>query len=564
MDRIKSTISAFRKVLETHEFMGPQEFPEDFAVKRFLKKFQRPNTSHQEDLASQCWERWIKNDEELPRILLPNPLWYKVRLQLRQLRSCNFREFAFPQGSEFFGTRGRNSLQSRLARSEWSVTRDAFEAFASIVYNHKALKRAFRRRFSGWFRKVFPNVRAKLFDAYLYRKFSKLGDGVPYRIFLWKFERIVTFVEGSRFATVPKNNDTRRPINIEPFGNMLVQRSIGIHLRNEIKRIFGIDLDTLQELHRTRVADTAVATLDLKDASDSISLELVRFCVPNHVFSQIDMARSPLTLGLDGNYHLTKKVSAMGNGYTFELMSLLLNAVCKQVDSGASVFGDDIIVRKDVAQEVIEALVGVGLKVNLDKSFLDGPFRESCGANYHDSHGYIESYDFEWPETIHDCAVLLNKVRMLSHHGTFAQLANRLQRCMPSAYCSGLEPRKPPRFDPTAPAPELDTYFRTRRVSKKSDFVMSKKVYDAVRDVATRLHYKEPPIFWIGFSYKPKLASKTVRHLFLPNHWAKYEMYLHGGRVTDDVITGQGTVSEVLFVRFGDAVFRLRDILRLK
>jgi hypothetical protein len=48
------------------------------------------------------------------------------------------------------------------------------------------------------------------------------------------------------------------------------------------------------------------------------------------------------------------------------------------------VYGDDIIVPTDFAVPVAEELEAFGLKVNFDKSFWTGKFRESCGGDYYD------------------------------------------------------------------------------------------------------------------------------------------------------------------------------------
>jgi hypothetical protein len=78
----------------------------------------------------------------------------------------------------------------------------------------------------------------------------------------------------------------------------------------------------------------------------------------------------------------------MGNGFTFELESLLFYAIAKTVrhfrrGSGIiSVYGDDIIVGSDYAEHLSWVLGYVGFSVNPSKSFIDGPFRESCGGHY--------------------------------------------------------------------------------------------------------------------------------------------------------------------------------------
>jgi hypothetical protein len=48
------------------------------------------------------------------------------------------------------------------------------------------------------------------------------------------------------------------------------------------------------------------------------------------------------------------------------------------------VYGDDIIVPVEYVQPVIQWLEAFGLRVNTDKSFWNGKFRESCGGDFFD------------------------------------------------------------------------------------------------------------------------------------------------------------------------------------
>jgi hypothetical protein len=74
----------------------------------------------------------------------------------------------------------------------------------------------------------------------------------------------------------------------------------------------------------------------------------------------------------------------MGNGFTFELESLIFFAIAScSCDAGiVSVYGDDIIVPSQYATDVMKNLEMCGFSLNWDKSFIDGPFRESCGGDY--------------------------------------------------------------------------------------------------------------------------------------------------------------------------------------
>lgn len=191
-------------------------------------------------------------------------------------------------------------------------------------------------------------------------------------------------VPGNRQTCVPKDAFTDRIIACEPTMNIYVQKGLGAVLRHRMKN-YGIDLDDQsinQRLARDGSVDGSLSTLDLSSASDSVSYELVKACLPPRWFAALDGSRSACTL-VDGTWRLNEKFSAMGCGFTFELESLLFHALC--VAAGASfvsVYGDDIIVDTQSTDEVVRALVYAGFIVNEDKSFASGPFRESCGKHY--------------------------------------------------------------------------------------------------------------------------------------------------------------------------------------
>jgi len=86
---------------------------------------------------------------------------------------------------------------------------------------------------------------------------------------------------------------------------------------------------------------------------------------------------------------LWAKFSSMGNGYTFELETLIFYAlslsVCEYLHLGTSkvsVFGDDILVPSRAAPLLLDVLSFSGFVPNWKKTFISGHFRESCGGNY--------------------------------------------------------------------------------------------------------------------------------------------------------------------------------------
>lgn len=197
--------------------------------------------------------------------------------------------------------------------------------------------------------------------------------------------------ENSVFFTVPKKTDIDRGACKEPEINMLLQRSVGTHIRRRLRRAKeGINLNDQsinRDLAKHAVRD-GLATIDLSAASDSITRQLVIELLPFDWWSLLDDLRVHST-EIDGEIHELEMFSSMGNGFTFELESLIFWAIAKTVKyfSGIkgklSVYGDDIIVPCTIAPRLARLFSYYGFKVNSEKSFWAGEFRESCGGHYY-------------------------------------------------------------------------------------------------------------------------------------------------------------------------------------
>lgn len=196
----------------------------------------------------------------------------------------------------------------------------------------------------------------------------------------------IQVVTGNLVTTVPKNAKTDRIIAIEPDWNCFFQLGLGACIRRRLQRI-GVLLPDAQErnkrLARAGSLNGDFATLDLKAASDTVSLGLCDLLLPQDFFALILQLRSEQ--GLVGDDLVTyEKVSSMGNGFTFELETAMFWALAASCDPSedAAVYGDDIILSSEAAMLLVEVLTDLGLEVNEKKSFVTGPFRESCGGHY--------------------------------------------------------------------------------------------------------------------------------------------------------------------------------------
>lgn len=198
-------------------------------------------------------------------------------------------------------------------------------------------------------------------------------------------------VPGNKVITVPKNAKTDRVIAKEPCMNIFIQKGLGGIIRRRLKRV-GVDLNDQtknQVLAHAGSLDNSLATIDLSAASDTISLELCRQMLPPDWFDALLMCRSERGVLPDGTEVRYQKVSSMGNGFTFELESLIFWALACSVrslvgekDRRMAVYGDDVIVPTQITEKVLDIFTFAGFTVNEKKTHIDGPFRESCGKHY--------------------------------------------------------------------------------------------------------------------------------------------------------------------------------------
>lgn len=219
------------------------------------------------------------------------------------------------------------------------------------------------------------------FDPHWFEALSGVLPTGPYS----PLRTLIKYEEACKIATVPKTSLTDRTIGIEPRGNMFLQKGVGNFLRRRLKK-FGCDLDdqSLNQGLAQRAFSSKLATIDLEGASDSFSSELLHLLFPPDFANYIDDIRCKYYL-LGTETHRFNKVSSMGNGFTFELESLLfycIAMVTSEFSEDCSVYGDDIIVPQQYVSSTIEALVSCGFVVNNDKSFTSGNFFESCGRHY--------------------------------------------------------------------------------------------------------------------------------------------------------------------------------------
>jgi len=217
-----------------------------------------------------------------------------------------------------------------------------------------------------------------------------------------------------RVITVPKTQKTPRIIGIEPtamqYMQQGIQRSIYDHVERDhlLSQMIGfLDQTPNQSLAEEGSRMGNLATLDLSEASDRVSNQLVEAMLSNHphLSGAVDATRSRLARvpGQEETIQLAKFAS-MGSALCFPIEAMVfLTSIFVGIErelstpfrtrrdfhrflSEVRVFGDDIIIPVDFVHSVTLSLEAFGFKVNEHKSFWTGRFRESCGKEYYDGH----------------------------------------------------------------------------------------------------------------------------------------------------------------------------------
>jgi hypothetical protein len=206
----------------------------------------------------------------------------------------------------------------------------------------------------------------------------------------------------ARFCLVPKTYTTPRGICIEPKEIQYLQQGQLSYMVNKLESNFwtrGQINFRSQEINRQLALQSSASqvycTIDLSDASDRVSIQLVKDLLINddRLLAQLEATRSSHVLLPNGVTVKLRKFSPMGSAVCFPLESLAFwcvslaaismeaNVGWQQATSWVFVYGDDIIVPNQYFHAVVRALESIDMKVNVDKSYANGYFRESCGLH---------------------------------------------------------------------------------------------------------------------------------------------------------------------------------------
>lgn len=221
----------------------------------------------------------------------------------------------------------------------------------------------------------------------------------------WKRNRKV--IGTNKVLFVPKDSRGPRTIACEPVEYMWIQQGLRKKLYEHVEchpltkgQISFTDQTINQRGALSASMGDGMATLDMKDASDSVGAELV-----DYLFSDLPKLkrclaalRTPESLLPSGEVKVLKKYAAMGSALCFPVEAIVFWALARAsiylynrfvapirsvIKPKVSVYGDDILIHADAVPMFVDLASKVGLHTNLTKSFFRGQFRESCGHDYY-------------------------------------------------------------------------------------------------------------------------------------------------------------------------------------
>jgi len=208
-----------------------------------------------------------------------------------------------------------------------------------------------------------------------------------------------------RVTAVPKTQSTPRIIAIEPSAVQYAQQGLKREFyemigRGPLSKVLGFQDQTRnREMARLASIDLSMGTLDLSEASDRVHWFLVYLMLRPypHLWEFVWATRSHRADVPGAGIIPLQKFASMGSALTFPIEAMIFTVLsgcamwqtehrrptAKSLVGRVSVYGDDIIVPIDAIDCVVDWLEHFGAKVNRTKSFWNGSFRESCGAEYY-------------------------------------------------------------------------------------------------------------------------------------------------------------------------------------
>lgn len=210
--------------------------------------------------------------------------------------------------------------------------------------------------------------------------------------------RLTKLVRMCELCAVPKTANSIRWISKEPPVLSYLQHGVQRAMVRVLKSTVRKHLDFSDSARSGRMAVEGslfgeYATIDLSEASDSITWKLVSMIFPRYVRTLLWSTRSDWVKLPSKRVIRMSKFAPMGSATCFPVESVVFLA-CVRValrrynsthsirKSKFLVYGDDLVVEAFLVPDLLKVLEECHFKVNNDKSFADqqlNNFREACG-----------------------------------------------------------------------------------------------------------------------------------------------------------------------------------------
>jgi hypothetical protein len=361
---------------------------------------------------------------KFPGLMGTSPYFFKASVQIRDLlKKYRFKQDLYTDAE----------LEDRTLDAYWSAQLDfaAVRLDSSIAFKVLQQARKIARRILGRkppedlyklaeFGKK-SSIGCLLADAYLDKKlsslqaftgsfetskwfFSEAKEDKPMQKIIGRLRSKILKDPKKRFhndieflilKAVPKTWQILRGITPLSLLGLFYSHAVG-NAVTELLASAGINIRRLQGIHRKLVAMFSIsrthATGDLERASDSVLAEHCNRVLPRLWYKAL---RKCLTHQVrykqNGEWKqgYSFSVLPMGNGATFPIETLIFYCVIKaigelmEVDGLYSVYGDDLIYPSKLHPVIQRVFPLLGFSLNIEKSYAESHFRESCGADYY-------------------------------------------------------------------------------------------------------------------------------------------------------------------------------------
>lgn len=347
----------------------------------------------------------------------PTLNWEDDRLDLDRLRDLHFddsvslQDLPVSHSIECRWRAGWDYEGVRKLQEGFDIVASALGPFDALEFKPRHGPGAVADLGSGESKYTFPNWTSKLDSSFPFADlaFANYADwadcGVSYA-----FDSEVP----SELISVPKSAKGPRLIAKEPTSHQWCQQILLDYFTRAIEDShLGYSIN-LRDQNPSRVLalqasqEGSLSTIDLSAASDRISTWLVERAFRRNptLIHALHSSRTRKIINKIGIHHPEipegpfelKKFSTMGSACTFPVQSIIFSTIAtvtilifegrpvtkssmRWASKCVRVFGDDIIIPTKYDEAVRGMLTILGLKVNHDKSFSQGLFRESCGMD---------------------------------------------------------------------------------------------------------------------------------------------------------------------------------------